>query len=78
VTQAIIFVVFPLCLAVAACSDFLTMLIPNRVSAILLATFVIVAPLAGLGLTDIAASSSSPCALRTSPSTSWVAAMPSF
>lgn len=54
VTQAIIFVVFPLCLAVAACSDFLTMLIPNRVSAILLASFVIVAPLAGLGLTDIA------------------------
>ncbi|MFT4163102.1 A24 family peptidase [Shinella sp.] len=53
-TLAIIFVVFPLCLAVAACSDFLTMLIPNRVSAILLASFVIVAPLAGLGLTDIA------------------------
>ncbi|WLR96904.1 A24 family peptidase [Shinella sumterensis] len=53
-TQAIIFVVFPLCLAVAACSDFLTMLIPNRVSAILLASFFIVAPLAGLGLTEIA------------------------
>ena len=53
-TQAIIFVVFPLCLAVAACSDFLTMLIPNRVSAILLASFFVVAPLAGLGLTDIA------------------------
>lgn len=52
--QAIIFVVFPLCLAVAACSDFLTMLIPNRVSAILLASFFIVAPLAGLGLTEIA------------------------
>ncbi|WLR92732.1 A24 family peptidase [Shinella zoogloeoides] len=53
-TQAIIFVVFPLCLAVAACSDFLTMLIPNRVSAILLASFFVVAPLAGLGLTEIA------------------------
>lgn len=53
-TQAIIFVVFPLCLAVAACSDFLTMLIPNRVSAILIAAFVVVAPLAGLGLNDIA------------------------
>ncbi|CAK7258690.1 prepilin peptidase CpaA [Shinella sp. WSC3-e] len=52
--QAIIFVVFPLCLAVAACSDFLTMLIPNRVSAILLVAFVVVAPLAGLGLTEIA------------------------
>lgn len=53
-TQAIIFVVFPLCLAVAACSDFLTMLIPNRVSAILLASFFIVAPLVGLGMTEIA------------------------
>ena len=53
-TQAIIFVVFPLCLAVAACSDFFTMRIPNRVSAILLASFFVVAPLAGLGLTDIA------------------------
>jgi len=52
--QAIILVVFPLCIAVAACSDFLTMTIPNRVSAILLASFLIVAPLAGLGLTDIA------------------------
>jgi len=53
-TQAIIFVVFPLCLAVAASSDFLTMLIPNRVSAILIAAFLVVAPLAGLGLTEIA------------------------
>jgi prepilin peptidase CpaA len=53
-TQAIIFVVFPLCLAVAACSDFLTMLIPNRASAILLASFLVVAPLAGMGLEQIA------------------------
>jgi prepilin peptidase CpaA len=52
-TQAIIFVVFPLCLAVAACSDFLTMIIPNRVSAILIAAFVVVAPLAGLDLAAI-------------------------
>lgn len=52
-TQAIIFVVFPLCLAVAACSDFLTMLIPNRVSAILLGAFLVVAPLAGLDLAQI-------------------------
>ncbi len=53
-TQAIIFVVFPLCLAVAACSDFLTMRIPNRASAILLASFLVVAPLSGLDLTQIA------------------------
>ena len=53
-TDAIVFVVFPLCLAIAACSDFLTMTIPNRVSAILLASFIVVAPLAGLGLPEIA------------------------
>ena len=52
--QAIIFVVFPLCMAIAACSDFLTMTIPNRVSAILLGAFIIAAPLAGLGLPAIA------------------------
>ncbi|MCD2184058.1 A24 family peptidase [Rhizobium sp. GN54] len=52
-TEAAIFVVFPLCLAIAAFSDFFTMTIPNRVSAILLATFIIVAPLAGLGLVQI-------------------------
>lgn len=46
--QAAILMVFPLCLAVAAVSDLLTMTIPNRVSAILLASFLIVAPLAGL------------------------------
>ncbi|MDQ0318558.1 prepilin peptidase CpaA [Pararhizobium capsulatum DSM 1112] len=53
-TEAAIFVVFPLCLAMAAFSDLFTMTIPNRVSAILLATFVVVAPFAGLGLQDIA------------------------
>lgn len=52
-TEAAIFVVFPLCLAVAACSDFFTMTIPNRVSAILLAGFIVVAPLAGLSLAEI-------------------------
>jgi prepilin peptidase CpaA len=48
--QAIIFVIVPLCLAIAAISDLLTMTIPNRVSAILLGAFVLVAPLAGLSL----------------------------
>lgn len=52
-TEAAIFVVFPLCLAMAAFSDLFTMMIPNRVSAILLATFVVVAPFAGLGLQEI-------------------------
>jgi prepilin peptidase CpaA len=48
--EAAIFVVFPLCLAFAAITDLFTMTIPNRVSAILLGAFVLVAPLAGLGL----------------------------
>lgn len=53
-TQAAIFVVFPLCLAIAAFCDLFTMTIPNRVSAILVAAFLIVAPLAGLGPMAIA------------------------
>lgn len=52
-TQAAIFVVFPLCLAIAAFSDFFTMTIPNRVSAILLGSFIVIAPLAGLPLSAI-------------------------
>lgn len=52
-TEAAIFVVFPLCLAIAAFSDFFSMTIPNRVSAILLASFIIVAPLAGLTMPQI-------------------------
>ncbi|KQV44311.1 MULTISPECIES: prepilin peptidase [unclassified Rhizobium] len=52
-TEAAILVVFPLCLAMAAFSDLFTMTIPNRVSAILLATFVIIAPFAGLELPQI-------------------------
>lgn len=52
-TAAAIFVIFPLCLAIAALSDFFTMTIPNRVSAILLASFLIVAPFAGLALAQI-------------------------
>ncbi len=52
-TEAIIFVIFPLCLAFSALSDLFTMTIPNRVSAILLGTFVLVAPMVGLGLPAI-------------------------
>ena len=50
---ACIFVVFPICLAVAAFTDLLTMTIPNRVSAILLGAFVVTAPVAGLGIGQI-------------------------
>ncbi|CAN7272415.1 prepilin peptidase [Pararhizobium sp. LjRoot255] len=51
--EAAIFVSLPLCLAVAAFSDLFTMTIPNRVSVILLGTFILVAPLAGLGIATI-------------------------
>jgi prepilin peptidase CpaA len=46
---AAIFVIFPLCLAIAAFSDLFTMTIPNRISLILIASFVALAPFSGLG-----------------------------
>lgn len=52
VTAAIL-VVFPLCMAMAACSDLLTMTIPNRLSVVLIASFVAIAPFAGLTVHDI-------------------------
>jgi prepilin peptidase CpaA len=48
--EAAIFLIFPLCLSVAALSDLFTMTIPNRVSLILLASFVLVALFMGLPL----------------------------
>lgn len=50
---AAILLVFPLCLAFAAISDLLTMTIPNRVSLILIGSFVLLAPLSGLALPAI-------------------------
>ncbi|MFA7414035.1 MAG: prepilin peptidase [Rhizobium sp.] len=47
--EAVIFVIFPICLALAALTDFFEMTIPNRIPVILLASFVLVAPFAGLG-----------------------------
>jgi prepilin peptidase CpaA len=52
VTAAIL-VIFPLCMAMAACSDLLTMTIPNRLSIVLLASFVAIAPFAGLSFQEI-------------------------
>ncbi len=46
-------VVFPFCLAFAAISDLLTMTIPNRVSLVLLVSFFLIAPFAGLNLAQI-------------------------
>ncbi|WVT73261.1 prepilin peptidase [Sinorhizobium chiapasense] len=52
-TEAAIFVVFPFCLGVAAFSDLLTMTIPNRVSVVLLGSFLVVALMAGLDFGEI-------------------------
>ncbi|MBB4235281.1 A24 family peptidase [Rhizobium esperanzae] len=50
---AAVFLILPLCLAMAGFSDLFTMTIPNRISLILIASFVILAPLSGLGLGEI-------------------------
>ncbi|MBB3388632.1 prepilin peptidase CpaA [Rhizobium sp. BK275] len=46
---AAVFVILPLCLAIAAFSDLFTMTIPNRVSFILVASFLVLTPFSGLG-----------------------------
>jgi prepilin peptidase CpaA len=51
--EAATLLIFPLCLAVAALSDLLTMTIPNRVSLVLLGSFIVLAPLLGLTWPDI-------------------------
>jgi len=49
-TTAAIFVIFPLCLAIAAFTDLISMTIPNRVSLILAISFLIIAPLTGMAI----------------------------
>jgi prepilin peptidase CpaA len=44
---AAVLVVFPLCMAMAASSDLLTMTIPNRLSLVLIAAFVAIFPFTG-------------------------------
>lgn len=51
--EAIIFVVFPFAMAFAALSDLFSMTIANRVSIILVATFLVVAPLTGMPVAEI-------------------------
>jgi prepilin peptidase CpaA len=46
--EAAIFLIFPLCLAAAALTDLFTMTIPNRIPAILLASFLVIAPFSGM------------------------------
>ena len=48
--EAAIFVVFPLCVAMAAFCDFISMKIPNRIPVILAASFFIIAPFSGMDL----------------------------
>ena len=46
--EALVFVVFPFCMAFAIISDALSMTIANRVSILLVATFAFIAPLTGM------------------------------
>lgn len=46
--EALIFVVFPFCMVFAAVSDILSMTIANRVSLVLVAAFMVIAPLTGM------------------------------
>jgi prepilin peptidase CpaA len=52
--SAAILVIFPMCMAMAAFSDLLTMTIPNRLSIVLVASFVAIAPFAGMSLPEFA------------------------
>lgn len=49
---AAIFIIFPFCMAYAAISDMLSMTIANRVSLLLVAAFMILAPLTGMAWQD--------------------------
>jgi len=49
---ALILVIFPFCMVFAAVSDLLSMTIANRVALLLVATFMVVAPLTGMEWSD--------------------------
>lgn len=51
--EALIFVVFPFCMLFAAISDMLSMTIANRVPLVLVAAFVLIAPLTDMDWTSI-------------------------
>ncbi len=53
--EAISLTLFPAMMAFAASSDFLTMTIANRVSVVLIAGFVVLAAMTGMGTTDMLA-----------------------
>lgn len=49
--EAAIIVIFPMCMALGAMTDLISMTIPNRVSILLAGSFLIIAPLVGMDLT---------------------------
>lgn len=51
--EAAVFVVFPFCMVFAAVSDMVSMTIANRISLLLVAAFVALAPFTGMVWTDI-------------------------
>lgn len=49
--EAAIVVIFPMCMALGAMTDLISMKIPNRVSILLAGSFLVIAPLTGMDLT---------------------------
>ncbi|GAC1041236.1 A24 family peptidase [Rhizobium sp. No.120] len=52
--EASTLLIFPLCMSIAAISDLLTMMIPNRISVALAISFFVLAPTVGLSFAEIA------------------------
>jgi prepilin peptidase CpaA len=53
VKDVLLLTIFPGAMALAAATDLFTMTVPNRIALFLVAGFLVTAPLAGLGWTDI-------------------------
>ena len=53
VKDALLLTVFPAAMAFAAATDLITMTVPNRIAIALVAGFFLIAPIAGLGFTDL-------------------------
>jgi len=53
VTNLLIITVFPLAMALAAATDLFSMTVPNWISLLLVAGFAVLAPLVGLGWSDV-------------------------
>ena len=53
IKDLLILTIFPGAMALAAATDLFTMTVPNRIALVLVGAFFVVAPLAGLGWTDV-------------------------